>query len=89
MLPAIANDPATSQGTLAGFNAADTIFARFTALTPGWPDDPEVEKLRDEHPVVESLRARVPASALHVGPRLDSDERIGQAGSSLGSNQAE
>lgn len=29
--------------------------------------------------VLESLRARVPASALHVGPRLDSDERIGQA----------
>jgi 23S rRNA (guanosine2251-2'-O)-methyltransferase len=29
--------------------------------------------------VLEALRARVPASALHVGPRLDSDERIGQA----------
>jgi len=29
--------------------------------------------------VLESLRARVPASALHVGPRLDSDERIGEA----------
>jgi 23S rRNA (guanosine2251-2'-O)-methyltransferase len=29
--------------------------------------------------VLEALRARVPASALHVGPRLDSDERIGEA----------
>jgi 23S rRNA (guanosine2251-2'-O)-methyltransferase len=29
--------------------------------------------------VLEALRAHVPASALHVGPRLDSDERIGQA----------
>jgi len=31
------------------------------------------------NPVLEALRARVPATALHVGPRLDSDERIGQA----------
>ena len=29
--------------------------------------------------MLEALRARVPATALHVGPRLDSDERIGQA----------
>lgn len=29
--------------------------------------------------VLEALRARVPASALHIGPRLDSDERLGQA----------
>jgi 23S rRNA (guanosine2251-2'-O)-methyltransferase len=29
--------------------------------------------------VLESLRARVPALALHVGPRLDPDERIGEA----------
>ena len=29
--------------------------------------------------VLEALRAHVPASALHIGPRLDSDERIGQA----------
>jgi 23S rRNA (guanosine2251-2'-O)-methyltransferase len=29
--------------------------------------------------VLEALRAGVPATALHVGPRLDSDERIGQA----------
>jgi 23S rRNA (guanosine2251-2'-O)-methyltransferase len=29
--------------------------------------------------VLESLRAAVPATALHVGPRLDADERIGAA----------
>ncbi len=29
--------------------------------------------------VLESLRAAVPAAALHVGPRLDPDERIGEA----------
>jgi 23S rRNA (guanosine2251-2'-O)-methyltransferase len=29
--------------------------------------------------VLEALYARVPATALHVGPRLDNDERIGQA----------
>jgi 23S rRNA (guanosine2251-2'-O)-methyltransferase len=29
--------------------------------------------------VIEALNARVPATALHVGPRLDDDERIGQA----------
>src|SRR5215472_4642770 len=29
--------------------------------------------------VLESLRAEVPALALHVGPRLDADERIGEA----------
>jgi 23S rRNA (guanosine2251-2'-O)-methyltransferase len=29
--------------------------------------------------VLESLRAAVPALALHVGPRLDADERIGEA----------
>jgi 23S rRNA (guanosine2251-2'-O)-methyltransferase len=29
--------------------------------------------------VIEALHARVPATALHVGPRLDDDERIGQA----------
>ena len=29
--------------------------------------------------MLESLRASVPATALHIGPRLDSDERIGEA----------
>ena len=38
------------------------------------------ELVAGRNPVLEALRARVPATALHVGPRLDSDERIGQAG---------
>lgn len=38
-----------------------------------------VELVVGRNSVLEALRARVPASALHVGPRLDSDERIGQA----------
>jgi 23S rRNA (guanosine2251-2'-O)-methyltransferase len=29
--------------------------------------------------VLEALRAGVPATALHIGPRLDSDERLGEA----------
>ena len=37
------------------------------------------EVVAGRNPVLESLRARVPATALHVGPRLDSDERIGEA----------
>jgi 23S rRNA (guanosine2251-2'-O)-methyltransferase len=37
------------------------------------------ELVAGRNPVLEALRARVPATALHVGPRLDSDERIGLA----------
>lgn len=37
------------------------------------------EVIAGRNAVLEGLRARVPATALHVGPRLDSDERIGEA----------
>jgi 23S rRNA (guanosine2251-2'-O)-methyltransferase len=37
------------------------------------------ELVAGRNSVLEALRARVPASALHVGPRLDNDERIGLA----------
>jgi 23S rRNA (guanosine2251-2'-O)-methyltransferase len=37
------------------------------------------ELVAGRNPVLEALRAHVPATALHVGPRLDNDERIGQA----------
>jgi 23S rRNA (guanosine2251-2'-O)-methyltransferase len=37
------------------------------------------EVVAGRNPVLESLRAGVPAIALHVGPRLDADERIGEA----------
>jgi 23S rRNA (guanosine2251-2'-O)-methyltransferase len=37
------------------------------------------EVVAGRNAVLESLRAGVPATALHVGPRLDADERIGEA----------
>jgi 23S rRNA (guanosine2251-2'-O)-methyltransferase len=37
------------------------------------------ELVAGRNAVLEALLAGVPATALHVGPRLDSDERIGQA----------
>jgi 23S rRNA (guanosine2251-2'-O)-methyltransferase len=37
------------------------------------------ELVAGRNPVIEALQAGVPATALHVGPRLDEDERIGQA----------
>jgi 23S rRNA (guanosine2251-2'-O)-methyltransferase len=37
------------------------------------------ELVAGRNPVLEALQAGVPATALHVGPRLDEDERIGQA----------
>ena len=37
------------------------------------------EVVAGRNAVLESLRAGVPATALHVGPRLDPDERIGEA----------
>jgi 23S rRNA (guanosine2251-2'-O)-methyltransferase len=37
------------------------------------------ELVAGRNPVLEALQAGVPAAALHVGPRLDDDERIGQA----------
>ena len=37
------------------------------------------EVVAGRHAVLESLRAAVPATVLHVGPRLDADERITEA----------
>lgn len=37
------------------------------------------EVVAGRNAVIEALEARVPATALHVGPRLDDDERIGAA----------
>lgn len=37
------------------------------------------EVVAGRNAVLEALRAAVPATALHVGPRLDPDERIGEA----------
>ena len=43
----------------------------------GAGDAPEV--VAGRNPVLESLRARVPATALYAGPRLDSDQRVTDA----------
>ena len=52
--------------------------ARRSGAKPrGAGNAPEVVAGRNA--VLESLRASVPATALHIGPRLDSDERIGEA----------
>ncbi|MBO0822614.1 MAG: 23S rRNA (guanosine(2251)-2'-O)-methyltransferase RlmB [Actinobacteria bacterium] len=45
----------------------------------GQPGGSAAELVAGRNAVLEALRAKVPATALHVGPRLDSDERIGQA----------
>jgi len=37
------------------------------------------EVVAGRNAVLESLRAGTPATALHIGPRLDSDERLGEA----------
>jgi 23S rRNA (guanosine2251-2'-O)-methyltransferase len=50
---------------------------RFAATFRGTGNAPEIVAGRNA--VLESLRAAVPATALHVGPRLDADERIGAA----------
>jgi 23S rRNA (guanosine2251-2'-O)-methyltransferase len=46
-------------------------------MSRGAGNAPEIVAGRNA--VLESLRAAVPAIALHVGPRLDADERIGEA----------
>ena len=43
----------------------------------GAGDAPEV--VAGRNPVLESLRARVPATALYAGPRLDADQRVNDA----------
>ncbi len=50
---------------------------RDTARPSGGPTAAELVAGRNA--VLEALQARVPATALHVGPRLDNDERIGAA----------
>ncbi|MGH3289618.1 MAG: 23S rRNA (guanosine(2251)-2'-O)-methyltransferase RlmB [Streptosporangiaceae bacterium] len=70
---------ASAQARRADPRRADDQYAR-----PASPRQPRgagtaAEIIAGRNAVLESLRARVPASALHVGPRLDADERIGEA----------
>jgi 23S rRNA (guanosine2251-2'-O)-methyltransferase len=51
--------------------------SRYTPASRGAGSAAEI--VAGRNPVLESLRARVPALALHVGPRLDPDERINEA----------
>ena len=43
------------------------------------PKEPQVELVVGRNPVVEALRARVPATALYVGSGLEPDERVAEA----------
>jgi 23S rRNA (guanosine2251-2'-O)-methyltransferase len=52
---------------------------RYAAGRPPRGAGTAAEIIAGRNAVLESLRARVPASALHIGPRLDNDERISQA----------
>ncbi len=63
---------AESEGT-AGAAGRDRVAER----ARGAGDAPEV--VAGRNPVLESLRARVPASALYAGPRLDADQRVTEA----------
>jgi 23S rRNA (guanosine2251-2'-O)-methyltransferase len=71
--------PAT--GGRAGGTARGTRGRSMEEVSPerarGAGDAPEV--VAGRNPVLESLRARVPASALYAGPRLDSDQRVTDA----------
>jgi 23S rRNA (guanosine2251-2'-O)-methyltransferase len=64
--------PSQSGASRAGGGRTDT-----SRLARGAGNAPEI--VAGRNPVLESLRARVPAIALHIGPRLDADERIGEA----------
>ncbi|HEU5421541.1 MAG TPA: 23S rRNA (guanosine(2251)-2'-O)-methyltransferase RlmB [Streptosporangiaceae bacterium] len=61
----------------AGYPGRPGAGARAGATTRGAGSAAEI--IAGRNAVLESLRARVPATALHVGPRLDADERIGEA----------
>ncbi len=88
-----ASRPGTAAGAGRGgttrASSAGTSTARTTATRAGAADGRESrsrgagsaapELVAGRNPVLEALRAGVPATALHIGPRLDSDERIGQA----------
>jgi 23S rRNA (guanosine2251-2'-O)-methyltransferase len=71
--------PAT--GGRAGGTARGTRGRSVEEVSPerarGAGDAPEV--VAGRNPVLESLRARVPATALYAGPRLDSDQRVTDA----------
>jgi 23S rRNA (guanosine2251-2'-O)-methyltransferase len=78
--PAQRRAAAAARGTSRSRPASDarvTGAGRIASSTRGAGSAAEVVAGRNA--VLESLRAAVPALALHVGPRLDADERISEA----------
>jgi len=67
----------SARGLDSGGGAGPGGTARFAAQYRG--AGVAAELVAGRNAVLESLRAAVPATALHVGPRLDPDERIGEA----------
>jgi 23S rRNA (guanosine2251-2'-O)-methyltransferase len=78
------DDSPRGRGPRAGVNGRPSANGRTSAGGRGSAGGPRgagsaAEIVAGRNSVLESLRARVPASSLHVGPRLDADERIGEA----------
>jgi 23S rRNA (guanosine2251-2'-O)-methyltransferase len=67
-------EEAAARPAALGASRGGSRYARQSSRTGG-----AAEMVAGRNAVLESLRARVPALALHVGPRLDPDERIGEA----------
>jgi 23S rRNA (guanosine2251-2'-O)-methyltransferase len=66
-----------SRGTGSRGTGSRGTDGRLPARSRGSGNAPEL--IAGRNAVLESLRAAVPAIALHVGPRLDADERISEA----------
>src|SRR6185437_14972865 len=75
--PRRADDPAASRGSRRADGSAGSPSGSSTRAPRGAGDAPEF--VAGRNPVVESLRAAVPAAALYVGTRVQHDERISEA----------
>jgi 23S rRNA (guanosine2251-2'-O)-methyltransferase len=71
--------PGTPRGADPGARPAGTPRGAGRFAHQGRGAGGAAEVVAGRNAVLESLRAAVPALALHVGPRLDPDERIGEA----------
>jgi 23S rRNA (guanosine2251-2'-O)-methyltransferase len=75
--PRRADDPAASRGSRRADGSAGSPSGSSARAPRGAGDAPEF--VAGRNPVVESLRAAVPAAALYVGTRVQHDERISEA----------
>jgi 23S rRNA (guanosine2251-2'-O)-methyltransferase len=71
--------PRASTGRGAGRPGEPGEAARYGEIRARGAGSAAAELVAGRNPVLEALQAGVPATVLHVGPRLDEDERIGQA----------